>query len=207
MKSAPHDDARGVPPCPSGCKHRLQSGGVVQWDALAPCVSSRRVFASALLRCSATPSRAARRTSLPNFFGNFAQLFAVLIASEVTQIIGRQRRAGVQPSPVGASSMCHFRTVVKDMEDTAFVIFAVVVLGMSAEASRRPPALVGRLWAALRPTRKADGSGTPGAGLDAMRPAVEGDGLSPELKAKVIETVRKVHRRATPLAGSATRWR
>src|SRR5687768_17796328 len=57
-------------------------------------------------------------------------LLAVLIAM-VTQVIGTNlaRAFGL----VGALSIVRFRTVVRDTQDTAFVIFAVVV-GMAAGA-------------------------------------------------------------------------
>ena len=54
-------------------------------------------------------------------------LLSALIAM-VAQVVGNN--AALAFSLVGALSIVRFRTVVRDTEDTAFVIFAVVV-GMS----------------------------------------------------------------------------
>src|SRR3954470_20033935 len=66
-------------------------------------------------------------------------LLAILIAM-VTQVIGESlaRAFGL----VGALSIVRFRTVVRDTQDTAFVIFAVVV-GMSIGAGTYPIAGLG----------------------------------------------------------------
>jgi hypothetical protein len=66
-------------------------------------------------------------------------LLAALIAM-VTQVIGDNVARAF--SLVGALSVVRFRTVVKDTQDTAFVIFAVVV-GMAAGANDLTVALVG----------------------------------------------------------------
>jgi hypothetical protein len=66
-------------------------------------------------------------------------LLAVLIAM-VTQVIGDNVARAF--SLVGALSIVRFRTVVRDTQDTAFVIFAVVV-GMAVGAQHPAVALVG----------------------------------------------------------------
>lgn len=66
-------------------------------------------------------------------------LLAALIAM-ATQIIGDNIARAF--SLVGALSVVRFRTVVKDTQDTAFVIFAVVV-GMAAGANHLEVGLVG----------------------------------------------------------------
>ncbi len=70
-------------------------------------------------------------------FGTTLVLLAVLIAM-VTQIIGDNVARAF--SLVGALSIVRFRTVVRDTQDTAFVIFSVAV-GMAVGASN--------LWVAL----------------------------------------------------------
>ena len=64
---------------------------------------------------------------------------AVLIAM-VTQVVGDSVARAF--SLVGALSIVRFRTVVRDTQDTAFVIFAVVV-GMACGASDPRLALIG----------------------------------------------------------------
>src|SRR6188472_2425913 len=66
-------------------------------------------------------------------------LLAVLIAM-VTQVIGDSVARAF--SLVGALSIVRFRTVVRDTEDTAFVIFAVIT-GMAVGGINVPVALVG----------------------------------------------------------------
>jgi hypothetical protein len=66
-------------------------------------------------------------------------LLAVLIAM-VTQVIGDNVARAF--SLVGALSIVRFRTVVRDTQDTAFVIFAVVI-GMAVGAGNTWVALVG----------------------------------------------------------------
>ena len=85
-------------------------------------------------------------------------LLATVIAM-ATQVIGDNVARAF--SLVGALSVVRFRTVVKDTQDTAFVIFAVVV-GMASGANQLVVALVGvgvigvgsiLLW----PRRRGDG--------------------------------------------------
>ena len=66
-------------------------------------------------------------------------LLAVLIGM-VTQVIGNNVARAF--SLVGALSIVRFRTVVRDTQDTAFVIFAVVI-GMAAGAGSYPIAVLG----------------------------------------------------------------
>jgi hypothetical protein len=66
-------------------------------------------------------------------------LLAILIAM-VTQVIGNNVARAF--SLVGALSIVRFRTVVRDTQDTAFVIFSVVV-GMAAGAGSYAVAAVG----------------------------------------------------------------
>jgi hypothetical protein len=82
---------------------------------------------------------ARRGEDVPSTFPTTLVLLAVLIAM-ATQIIGDNIARAF--SLVGALSVVRFRTVVKDTQDTAFVIFAVVV-GMAAGANNLAVALVG----------------------------------------------------------------
>ena len=66
-------------------------------------------------------------------------LLAILIAA-VTQVVGDNAARAF--SLVGALSIIRFRTVVQDTQDTAFVIFAVV-MGMAAGANTPWIALMG----------------------------------------------------------------
>jgi hypothetical protein len=66
-------------------------------------------------------------------------LLAVLIAM-VTQVIGDNIARAF--SLVGALSIVRFRTVVRDTQDTAFVIFAVVI-GMAVGGNNLPVAVTG----------------------------------------------------------------
>ena len=59
-------------------------------------------------------------------------MLAIMIAL-VTQVVGNNAARAF--SLVGALSIVRFRTVVRDIEDTAFVIFAVAI-GMAAGASQ-----------------------------------------------------------------------
>jgi len=72
-------------------------------------------------------------------------LLAILIAV-VTQVIGNNVARAF--SLVGALSIVRFRTVVRDTQDTAFVIFAVVV-GMAAGAGNYGVAAIGLLVGGL----------------------------------------------------------
>ena len=83
-------------------------------------------------------------------------LLSALIAM-VTQVIGTN--IAMAFSLVGALSIVRFRTVVRDTEDTAFVIFAVVV-GMSVGAHNLMVALIGLVLIGLtvflmKPRRRA----------------------------------------------------
>ena len=82
---------------------------------------------------------ARRGEDVPPTFPTTLVLLAVLIAM-ATQIIGDNIARAF--SLVGALSVVRFRTVVKDTQDTAFVIFAVVV-GMAAGANHLAVGLVG----------------------------------------------------------------
>src|SRR5437867_8653252 len=81
-------------------------------------------------------------------------LLSILIAM-VTQVIGDNVARAF--SLVGALSIVRFRTVVRDTQDTAFVIFAVIV-GMAVGANHLWVALIGLAVVAvaifiLRPRR------------------------------------------------------
>lgn len=80
----------------------------------------------------------------PTFSATLILLAALM--SMATQVIGDNlaRAFGL----VGALSVVRFRTVVKDTQDTAFVILAVVV-GMSAGVSHMAVGLVGLLLMAI----------------------------------------------------------
>ncbi|MDB5348897.1 MAG: hypothetical protein JWN86_144 [Planctomycetota bacterium] len=80
-----------------------------------------------------------RGEASPATFPTTLVLLAGLIAM-VTQVIGDNVARAF--SLVGALSVVRFRTVVKDTQDTAFVILAVVV-GMASGASHLAVALVG----------------------------------------------------------------
>ena len=82
---------------------------------------------------------ARRGEDVPSTFPTTLVLLAVLIAM-ATQIIGDNIARAF--SLVEALSVVRFRTVVKDTQDTAFVIFAVVV-GMAAGADDLAVAFVG----------------------------------------------------------------
>lgn len=82
---------------------------------------------------------ARRGESVPPTFLTTLVLLATLIAM-ATQVIGDNVARAF--SLVGALSVVRFRTVVRDTQDTAFVIFAVV-MGMAAGANHLAVALVG----------------------------------------------------------------
>jgi Domain of unknown function (DUF4956) len=86
-------------------------------------------------------------------------LLAIMIAM-VTQVIGKN--AALAFSLVGALSIVRFRTVVRDIEDTAFVIFAVAI-GMAAGTGQPRMAISGLVVVTLtaivmrsRPARTPD---------------------------------------------------
>lgn len=106
-------------------------------------VSPIEVFARLLLALAfgavvAWIYRRTRAEIAPTFPATLV-LLAVLIAM-VTQVIGDSVARAF--SLVGALSIVRFRTVVRDTQDTAFVIFAVVV-GMACGASDPRIALIG----------------------------------------------------------------
>lgn len=105
-------------------------------------------------------------TSITASFPGTLVLLAVLIAM-VTQVIGDSVARAF--SLVGALSIVRFRTVVRDTQDTAFVIFAVVV-GMAVGASDPRVALIGIavVGAAafmMRNTQSTGGESTEGFSL------------------------------------------
>ena len=109
-------------------------------DATAKALTGRIGAALLLGLAVAGLYRWARRgESVQATFLTTLVLLAALIAM-ATQIIGDNVARAF--SLVGALSVVRFRTVVKDTQDTAFVIFAVVV-GMSAGANHLVVGLVG----------------------------------------------------------------
>ncbi len=99
---------------------------------------------------------ARRGEAVPPTFQTTLILLATVMAM-ATQVIGNDVARAF--SLVGALSVVRFRTVVKDTQDTAFVIFAVVV-GMASGADRLAVGLVGlavvgvaslALWPRRRP--------------------------------------------------------
>jgi hypothetical protein len=79
------------------------------------------------------------KAHVTNSFAVTLVLLSVLIAM-VTQIIGQN--VALAFSLVGALSIVRFRTVVRDTEDTAFVIFSVVI-GMAVGTQNLVVALTG----------------------------------------------------------------
>lgn len=137
----------------------LQNG-----PALAPLeVFFRLVIAAALGGVVAWTYRHTRDlTDASPTFPATLVLLAVLIAM-VTQVIGDNVARAF--SLVGALSIVRFRTVVRDTQDTAFVIFAVVV-GMAVGANDPWVAgiglvVVGTAAAIMRPTPVAPGGARP----------------------------------------------
>jgi hypothetical protein len=124
---------------------------------------------------------ARRGEEIPPTFQTTLVLLAALIAM-ATQIIGDNIARAF--SLVGALSVVRFRTVVKDTQDTAFVIFAVVV-GMAAGANHLAVGLVGLVVVgiaslALWPPGRGNGWQGPGVTLsmrvglaDGIRAAAE----------------------------------
>lgn len=98
----------------------------------------RLLVAAALGALVAWIYRRTRAEIAPTFPATLV-LLAVLIAM-VTQVIGDSVARAF--SLVGALSIVRFRTVVRDTQDTAFVIFAVVV-GMASGASDPRIAAIG----------------------------------------------------------------
>src|SRR2546426_2743328 len=83
--------------------------------------------------------RTRKRTEVTASFPVTLVLLSVLIAM-VTQVIGDNVARAF--SLVGALSIVRFRTVVRDTQDTAYVIFAVVV-GMAVGAQDLAVAAIG----------------------------------------------------------------
>src|SRR5205823_11912724 len=84
--------------------------------------------------------RATRKSAeMTSSFSVTLVLLAILIAM-VTQVIGDNIARAF--SLVGALSIVRFRTVVRDTQDTAYVIFAVVV-GMAVGANNPWVAVIG----------------------------------------------------------------
>ncbi len=111
----------------------------VQTSAISPVdVFARLVVAVLLGGVVAWVYRRTRAEHISTFPATLV-LLAVLIAM-VTQVIGDSVARAF--SLVGALSIVRFRTVVRDTQDTAFVIFAVVV-GMACGASDPRVALIG----------------------------------------------------------------
>jgi Domain of unknown function (DUF4956) len=108
-------------------------------------------------------------------------LLAALIAM-ATQIIGDNIARAF--SLVGALSVVRFRTVVKDTQDTAFVIFAVVV-GMAVGANHLAVGIVGLVVVAIAsialwPPRRANGWQGPGVTLSFRVGVAEGIRIAAE---------------------------
>src|SRR5258706_15654807 len=100
----------------------------------------RLVIAFALgLVVAAVYRRSRPKETIAPTFPTTLVLLAILIAM-VTQVIGTNVARAF--SLVGALSIVRFRTVVRDTQDTAYVIFAVVV-GMAVGAKNPTVAFLG----------------------------------------------------------------
>jgi uncharacterized membrane protein YhiD involved in acid resistance len=119
----------------------LLTASLANGPTIAPVVVAARLVGALLLGLIVSViyrrTRAAADIS-PSFPATLV-LLAVLIAM-VTQVIGDNVARAF--SLVGALSIVRFRTVVRDTQDTAFVIFAVIV-GMAIGASDLSVALIG----------------------------------------------------------------
>lgn len=89
--------------------------------------------------------RTRKTTTIAASFPGTLVLLAVLIAM-VTQVIGDNVARAF--SLVGALAIVRFRTVVRDTQDTAYVIFAVVV-GMAVGAANLWVAIIGLVIVAI----------------------------------------------------------
>ena len=108
--------------------------------SIAPGVVLIRLLAAVVLGAAvAFIYRRVRREEASNSLAITLVLLCVLI-SMVSQVVGDNVARAF--SLVGALSIVRFRTVVKDTQDTAYVIFAVVV-GMSAGTSDLWVAVIG----------------------------------------------------------------
>jgi Domain of unknown function (DUF4956) len=128
-------------------------------DPSLPVLAWRIGMAMVLGAAVATIYRWARRGEAvqPTFLTTLVLLATVIAMA--TQVIGDNVARAF--SLVGALSVVRFRTVVKDTQDTAFVIFAVVV-GMASGANHLVVALLGMGIVAvaslvLWPRRRSDG--------------------------------------------------
>jgi hypothetical protein len=130
----------------------------------------------------------------PTFPGTLV-LLAVLIAM-VTQVIGDNVARAF--SLVGALSIVRFRTVVRDTQDTAFVIFAVVI-GMGVGAGAPWVAVIGLVvvgaasWA-MRPAALTLGPGlrftlTMRVGLGLDLETVLGTALDSQLLTRHLQSI------------------
>lgn len=119
----------------------LLTAPFVAGPAISPVVVGLRLIVALLLGLVVSfiyrRTRAAEDVA-PSFPATLV-LLAVLIAM-VTQVIGDNVARAF--SLVGALSIVRFRTVVRDTQDTAFVIFAVII-GMAVGASNLSVALIG----------------------------------------------------------------
>jgi hypothetical protein len=109
--------------------------------AVVPLAVLIRLLAAWLLGCvvAAIYRRTRPRAAVLESFPGTLVLLSVLIAM-VTQVIGDNIARAF--SLVGALSIVRFRTVVRDTQDTAYVIFAVAV-GMAVGAQNAWVALAG----------------------------------------------------------------
>lgn len=114
----------------------LVAGPAVKWEEVGVRLLVALVLGRVVSFVYDRSRRANERT--PSFPATLV-LLSVLIAM-VTQVIGDNVARAF--SLVGALSIVRFRTVVRDTEDTAFVIFAVIV-GMAVGGNNLPVALTG----------------------------------------------------------------
>jgi hypothetical protein len=141
---------------------------LAEGPAIAPALVAVRLLVA--LALGAAVAAIYRRTRpadavMPTFTPTLV-LLAVLIAM-VTQVIGDNVARAF--SLVGALSIVRFRTVVRDTEDTAYVIFAVVV-GMAAGASNLWVAAIGLAIIAAAAFLMRSASGTVSAPTAAELP-------------------------------------
>lgn len=116
-------------------------GSLMNGSATTPGVLAWRIGVAFLLglAVSGIYRWAKRGESIPSTFLTTLILLSTLIAM-ATQVIGDNVARAF--SLVGALSVVRFRTVVKDSQDTAFVIFAVIV-GMASGSNHLMVAMVG----------------------------------------------------------------
>lgn len=157
--------------------------------ALPEQIALRLVAAGVLGGLVAVIYRATRRGVAPQrSFIVTLVLLAILIAM-VTQVVGDNVARAF--SLVGALSIVRFRTVVRDTEDTAYVIFSVVV-GMAAGAhdlwvGGLGVVIVGlAAWLTMgRAPKNGGSSGTMPAGCAPDGELTVRHGLDPEVSARV----------------------